>query len=154
MSWMHLWQHEGLNLGPAFNFKCCQIQTTRCTVNGFSFFFPGSTESHQKTNSWWLRKTAGLEFIWYCLNSFGNEGERIVSLDISFDNTKTSKLWLNKRFLFTWHTITVMSPHCPLVWRPPKLWFAFKPVAHPHPMLSKLLQDAYMFRGFLICAAA
>ena len=96
MSWMRLWQHEGLNLGPAFNFKCChQIQTVRCTVNCFSSFFPGSTESHQKTNSWWQRKTG------HSLNSFGNEGERIVSLDISFCNTKTSKLLLNKRFLFT-----------------------------------------------------
>ena len=122
----------------------------------------------------------------------------------TFGNTKTSKILINKRFLFMWHTttastssliredpleeemanpssilawteeldrlqslgwqsvrhdwacthMTAMSPHCPLVWRPPKLWFVLKPLVHHHPTFGKHLQDAYTCRGFLVCAVA
>ena len=67
---------------PAFNFKCCQIQTVRCTVAGFHYFFQGSTESHQKTNSWWLWKTG------HSVDSFGSEGKWIVSLYIPLATLK------------------------------------------------------------------
>ena len=127
----------------------------------------------------------------------------------TFGNTKTSKIFLNKGFLFIWHTITAsyiipnlgrssgggngkslqysclenpmdrgawqatvlggsqrvghdwacmhitaMSPHCPLVWRPPKLWFVLKLLVHHHPTFGKPLQDACTCRGFLVHAVA
>ena len=83
--WNKNWPFPVLWPLPAFNIKCWQIQTVKCTVNGFHSLFQGSNESHQKANSWWLWKTG------HNVNSFGSEGKWIVSLDIPLATLRLSR---------------------------------------------------------------